>query len=1244
MKKQILRPIVQRGYSLRPIALALATAGLLSLAHAAPQDGIVRAGDARISGGGAYTRIDQNTQRAVIDWRAFSTGAGEQVQFVQPSASSAILNRVTGSQMSTLLGKLDANGQVLLINPNGIVIGKGGQINVGSFIASTSNISNTNFMAGRLVFDQPGKPGAGILNAGSITAAEGGLVALVAPHVRNDGLIQARLGRVMLGAADTFTIDLYGDQLVNLALSDANIGQLMDAYGQPVQSLITQAGRIEAGQAVLITAATARNVLDNLINMSGTIKAETAAQDGGRIVLLGEGGKVNVSGTLDASGNRGGQIEVLGQDVALASTASLNANGASGGGAIHVGGDYQGGGSTYRAQSTTVASGASLTANAITNGNGGEVVVWSDGATTFAGDVQAKGGALGGNGGRMEVSGKGTLAFNGTADASAANGVSGSLLLDPAYLDIGLSEAGLIRRVLRTGTSVTLQADVDINVNAVIDGRGYLAGGGLAMTAGNNININDFIVTNNGAINLFAGAGTVNIASGKAVFAGAAPITVSAGGNLSTGPFLTGGALSLTSRGGSVAVNSFIDSGTGPVTISAATDVDINQPITSLANGNPLNVRAGNDIRVNAQIDGRNGTAEGGAVTLTAGKDLKLFDHIITNNGAINLTTITGSVFLAPVAQDANLLILATPKQVRAGNAPITIVSGLDFSTGASPPQPIPPPTNGETDGDAYVREFLKQYVQLVTTGALNITSTNGNVNVIAPISDMTGPVTITAGNAINVKHKINSNNQPIELNAGPGGLKVFFVDTDCSICDLEHRPPVDARDANLTLNSVGNVTIIGEGVATSKTLTINTRGQIVSGSIGDSKGSASRPSQVILIADGGIQNFGVGTAGDVSATSIGGSINLGVEFPGKLRITTGTPDPNNPTAATDCTTCNISTGGFIGPDVVLNAGGSINLSGSSGKVLSLIARGDGIGIVGGDVNLGGLLLGDFGGGQLTVNAGRDVNMSDLIWVGPKPGFSAASGPLSITAGRDIVTTANSPIHVSNNQPLTLSAGSNVTLNLLETLGPVSITATTGNITLNNDIGPHIVNNTGDPDFNPNDKGVAALTMSAPAVTAAINMQGARAEGDVTISTGGSLTAAKQITSVSGTVSITAGSQSIANVAIGSQDQLALSPLVLPAIPPGPTVPPPAAPALVIEPPPGQLPFTEILPLTANAQRAAEQCSTAEEAAGGDAAIVTLASSDSKAAGQQAGPPGVAPGSAVRTKDASGLIATAACK
>jgi large exoprotein involved in heme utilization and adhesion len=124
---------------------------------------------------------------------------------------SATLNRVTGDQLSVILGRMDANGQVLLVNPHGIIFGKSAQINVGSLIASTANISNDNFMQGRLLFDQPGRPGAGVINSGSITAAEGGLVALVAPHVRNDGLIQARLGKVLMGAADTFTIDLYGD-------------------------------------------------------------------------------------------------------------------------------------------------------------------------------------------------------------------------------------------------------------------------------------------------------------------------------------------------------------------------------------------------------------------------------------------------------------------------------------------------------------------------------------------------------------------------------------------------------------------------------------------------------------------------------------------------------------------------------------------------------------------------------------------------------------------------------------------------------------------------------------------------------------------------------------------------------------------------------------------------------------------------------------------------------------------------
>jgi filamentous hemagglutinin family protein len=265
--RSVVFPTLRRAPKRTNAALVL----LLSIGLAAPAQaqspvgGRVVSGDAEISGEGtSTTRIVQLTGRAVIDWRSFGIGADNAVVFVQPSSQSATLNRVTGDQVSIILGRLDANGHVLLINPNGIVFGAGAQVNVGSLIATTSDISNANFMAGRLTFDQPGRLGAGVVNAGAITARDGGLVALVAPHVRNDGVIVAHLGKVALGAADTFTVDLYGDALINLALSDAHAGQLHQANGDAVTSLVTNTGRIEVagGEAVLMTARTAKNVPD----------------------------------------------------------------------------------------------------------------------------------------------------------------------------------------------------------------------------------------------------------------------------------------------------------------------------------------------------------------------------------------------------------------------------------------------------------------------------------------------------------------------------------------------------------------------------------------------------------------------------------------------------------------------------------------------------------------------------------------------------------------------------------------------------------------------------------------------------------------------------------------------------------------------------------------------------------------------------------------------------------------------
>jgi filamentous hemagglutinin family protein len=762
----------------------LLTIGLASAAHAAPEGGVVRAGNAQIIGQGGTTLIEQSSPRAIIDWRSFGIQSSEQVRFAQPSVSAATLNRITGDQVSLILGKMDANGQILLINPNGIIFGKGAQINVGSLIAGTANITNDNFLAGKLVFDQPGRPGAGVMNAGSITAAEGGLVALIAPHVRNDGLIQARLGKVVLGAADTFTLDLYGDGLVNLALNEESLAQLKDAQGQPIKELIRQTGTIDVGggQAVLVTAEAAKGMLDSLINMSGTILADSAVQAGGRIELLARGGSVDVSGHLSAKGTTGGQIDVLGNRVHLFSTAKLDVGGNYSGGTLHIGGAYQGGGDTYRAQRTQIDAGAILQANAQSRGSGGDVVVWSDGETAYAGRIEARGGVESGDGGRVEVSGKRMLSYSGHVDAGASRGNAGTLLLDPYNFTIGMAEAALISRVLRTGTSTAVSADNDLIVNDMIDGRGRLAGGELSLTAGNNLNVNDHILTNNGRINLFATAGAINMASGKVVYAGAAPIMARSGGTLTSAAYLMGGRLSLVSTQGSVHVNQGIDRGIENVWIQAGEDVNINAPIVSLSNGDTVNIEAGNDINVNDQIDGRPalGSHPNGAVNLTAGQDIGLNKSILA--GSINLTAARGTINASTmtagtVTLDANGI--PQGEGLFAGGGPISATAGGNLSSGI-----------------------------YVTTGPVSIRSTGGNVTIDTKLAEILGPVTvksdtgsvnidqeianirsgsslsIAAGTDINLNKQLNAldDSNPLSIAPVPGGSVTFAAGNNITL------------------------------------------------------------------------------------------------------------------------------------------------------------------------------------------------------------------------------------------------------------------------------------------------------------------------------------------------------------------------------------------------------------------------------------------------------------------------------
>lgn len=313
---------MKKRYSRTLLIATAALAATSTQALANPNGGSVIAGQATIAQTApAQVTITQSTDKAIINWNSFSIGAGEKTRFVQPSSNSITLNRVTGPDVSQILGQLTANGRIVLVNPNGVFFDKDSQVDVAALIATTHDIKNDDFLAGKLNFTIPGKPGAQVINQGKITVQEGGLVALVAPSVQNSGLITARLGKVALASANSFTIDLYGDDLILFEADSAITSQLKDALGNPLSAAVENNGAIEAnGGWVLLTAEVAKNVVDKAINMTGHIKATTVDQQEGTIILKAMGGEVAMSGTLDASapnGGDGGFIETSGAHVSI---------------------------------------------------------------------------------------------------------------------------------------------------------------------------------------------------------------------------------------------------------------------------------------------------------------------------------------------------------------------------------------------------------------------------------------------------------------------------------------------------------------------------------------------------------------------------------------------------------------------------------------------------------------------------------------------------------------------------------------------------------------------------------------------------------------------------------------------------------------------------------------------------------------------------------------------------------------
>ena len=409
----------------------LAWACVAAMAQTLPTGGTVTQGTGSVTVNGKNMVVNQSSGRMIADWQSFSIGAGHSVQFVQPSSSSVALNRVLGSDPSRIFGSLSANGHVYLQNPNGVLFAPGAQVDVGSLVATTLNADAQQFMAGRLTLSGGNAASGSVVNEGSITTAPGGHVVLAGPQVSNAGSIVTPGGTTALAAGSAVDIDPTGSGLLTISIPVA----ALNAHLANTGTITADGGRVS------LQAAATDAALRSVMQVGGLVRARSIEERDGQIVLSGgSSGIVALSGTLDASGEgaaQGGTVKVLGDRVALLGTAKVDASGGGGGGTVLLGGNLQGQGPEANAMATYVADGAFVDASARERGDGGKVIVWADGGTTYAGRIDARGGATQGNGGFVEVSGKQQLNFLGGVDTRAPAGQAGTLLLDPFNLEIG---------------------------------------------------------------------------------------------------------------------------------------------------------------------------------------------------------------------------------------------------------------------------------------------------------------------------------------------------------------------------------------------------------------------------------------------------------------------------------------------------------------------------------------------------------------------------------------------------------------------------------------------------------------------------------------------------------------------------------------------------------------------------------------------------------------------------------------
>ena len=455
-----------------------------------PSGGVVSAGQATISQSGNTLNIKQTSQRAVVDWNTFNVGSQGQVNFQQPNAQSATLNRVNDSNPSQILGRITAPGQVILVNPQGVYFGKSSSVDVGALVATTHQAANSDFMMGKLKFDRQGATGS-VVNEGQLRAALGGYIALLAPEVQNNGIIVANLGTVALASGETIELQFNtGGSLTGLRVSSSTINALVENK-KAIQA---------PGGLIILSAQAMSKIQSGVVKNSGTLEAVGLANRGGRIVLEASTTVAN-SGVINANAGaaQAGQVGGPAGSVSINAPEVINTGVVTANNTMpQVESVVQNGGQLDIQASTFVQSGTAKIDVSSLVGVAGSVNVVASDTVSVKGEVLANGfNGLGGtihlqatrlvdlqtavleatgadSGGRIRLQSDGVPANPGTPDVPVPGRV---VLANNTVLRVGSSRAQA-GRVEVEGDDISLESGTFIDATGATKGGTVWIGGG----------------------------------------------------------------------------------------------------------------------------------------------------------------------------------------------------------------------------------------------------------------------------------------------------------------------------------------------------------------------------------------------------------------------------------------------------------------------------------------------------------------------------------------------------------------------------------------------------------------------------------------------------------------------------------------------------------------------------------------------------------------------------------------------